>query len=218
MGSNERRERERLELRQLILDAARELFVEEGYDAVTMRRIAEKIEYTPTTIYLHFKDKEALFRELINDDFRKLAAQFADLARIEDPIRRIEAAGEAYARFAMTYPNHYRLMFMSPAVPDTDPETNPDYGIPERDAYAFLRWTVEQAINSGRFRPEYSNVDLVSQVIWAGIHGVVSLEIAVGKRHWIDWRPVEERVGMLQHVVLSGMLREIPDEAAVQEG
>ena len=58
MGSNERRERERLELRQLILDAARELFVEEGYDAVTMRRIAEKIEYTPTTIYLHFKDPD----------------------------------------------------------------------------------------------------------------------------------------------------------------
>jgi len=208
MGTVERRERERLELRELILDAARQLFLEEGYEAVTMRRIAEKIEYTPTTIYLHFKDKEGLFRELINDDFRKLAEQFADLARITDPIRRIEAAASAYVRFALEHPNHYRLMFMSPTVPDSDPATNPNHGIPERDAYAFLRWTVQQAIESGRFLPEYSDVDLASQVFWSAIHGVVSLEIAVGNHHWVDWRPIEERVAVLERVVLSGMLRE----------
>jgi AcrR family transcriptional regulator len=207
MGSTQRRERERVELKQLILDAARELFLEEGFDAVTMRRIAEKIEYTPTTIYLHFKDKEALFRELIDTDFRALAEKFAQLKEIGDPLERIEAAAWAYARFALTYPNHYRLMFMSPTAPESDPETNPDHGIPERDAYAFLRWTVQQAIESGQFRPEFSDVELVTQVLWAAIHGVVSLEIAMGKRQWFHWHSVEDRVSLMQRLLLSSMLR-----------
>ena len=64
MGISERRERDRQAVRSKILDAARDLFAAEGYDAVTMRRIAEAIEYSPTTIYLHFKDKDALIREL----------------------------------------------------------------------------------------------------------------------------------------------------------
>ncbi|HXY34232.1 MAG TPA: TetR/AcrR family transcriptional regulator [Planctomycetaceae bacterium] len=207
MGSTERRERERIGLKQLILDTARDLFLEHGYDAVTMRRIADKIEYTPATIYLHFKDKESLVRELIDADFRKFAEQFAALTQIEDPIKRIEAAAQAYTRFALTYPNHYRLMFMSQTF-GSDPQDNPDHGIPERDAYAFLRWTVQQAIESGRFRPEFCDVDLASQVIWAGIHGVVSLEITIGGHCWVDWRPIEERVALMQRIVLSGMLRE----------
>jgi AcrR family transcriptional regulator len=212
MGSTQRREREKVELRQLILDTARQLFLEEGFDAVTMRRIADKIEYTPTTIYLHFKDKEALFRELVDDDFRKLGETFSKLVEISDPLERIDAAGWAYARFALTHPNHYRLMFMSPAAPESDPETNPDRGIPERDAYAFLRWTVQQAIDSGLFREEYSDVELASQVLWAGIHGVVSLEIAMGQRQWFDWRPIEERVSLMQRTLLTSMLR---DEVAL---
>jgi AcrR family transcriptional regulator len=217
MGSTERRERERVELKQLILDTARDLFLEHGYDAVNMRRIAEKIEYTPATIYLHFKDKEALVRELIDADFRKFAEQFAALTQIEDPIKRIEAAAEAYTRFALTYPNHYRLMFMSQTI-GSDPQENPDHGIPERDAYAFLRWTVQQAIESGRFRPEFSDVDLASQVIWAGIHGVVSLEITIGQHCWVDWRPIEERVSLMRRVVLASMLREDLVESQKSDG
>ncbi|HEY8369587.1 MAG TPA: helix-turn-helix domain-containing protein, partial [Thermodesulfobacteriota bacterium] len=60
MGTIERRERERAATRAKILDAARELFVSEGYDAVTMRRIADRIEYTAAALYRHFPDKRAL--------------------------------------------------------------------------------------------------------------------------------------------------------------
>ena len=72
MGVQERREREKKELKQEILDAARDLFVREGFENVSMRKIAEKIEYSPTAIYLHFKDKEALVHELCLHDFRVL--------------------------------------------------------------------------------------------------------------------------------------------------
>ncbi|HTD61922.1 MAG TPA: helix-turn-helix domain-containing protein, partial [Gemmatimonadaceae bacterium] len=68
-AANDRREREKIAIRTKILDAARELFAEHGYDAVTMRTIAEKIEYTPTAIYYHFKDKDALIRELCDMDW-----------------------------------------------------------------------------------------------------------------------------------------------------
>src|SRR5215468_8785389 len=89
LGTTERRERERQELRTRILDAARELFAEHGYDAVTMRGIAERIEYSPTAIYFHFKDKDALLRELCELDFAALAHEFRKIAKEKDPIERL---------------------------------------------------------------------------------------------------------------------------------
>ena len=73
MGVKERRDRAKLQTREKILAAARELFIAEGYDGVSMRRIADKIEYSPTAIYIHFADKDQLFREICHEDFRRLA-------------------------------------------------------------------------------------------------------------------------------------------------
>ena len=84
MGTKERREREKEEIRQKILDAARELFVQEGYDAVSMRKIAEKIEYSPTAIYLHFKDKRSVLIALCDEDFLRLARELQKIGRVED--------------------------------------------------------------------------------------------------------------------------------------
>src|SRR3954471_7756225 len=122
MGSNERREREKHDLRRKILDTARELFVKEGYDAVSMRKIAQEIEYSPTAIYLHFKDKEALFAELCSTDFRRLAGVFQSISTIKDPIERIRRTGRGYIDFALEYPNHYRLMFMTPHPENHQPD------------------------------------------------------------------------------------------------
>ena len=114
MGPRDRRDRERAELRERILNAARELFAEFGYEGVSMRKIAERIEYSPTAIYLHFADKETLFRELCTQDFLLLSTEFAALARVADPMQRLFGIGEAYVRFGVTHPFHYRLMFMTP--------------------------------------------------------------------------------------------------------
>src|SRR5437879_1972140 len=99
MGSSERRTREKGELRAKILDAARELFATQGYEAVTMRKVADKIEYSPTAIYLHFKDKTALIRELCDNDFMTFAGQFMKLVKISDPIERLRKVGYAYVDF-----------------------------------------------------------------------------------------------------------------------
>src|SRR5262245_620413 len=121
MGTAERRDRERQEMQTLILDAARELFATEGYEAVTMRKIAEKIEYSPTAIYFHFKDKLALLRELCDRDFAAFAAVLQRTAGVQDPVERLRRLGYAYVDFALEHPNHYRFLFMT-AHPALSPE------------------------------------------------------------------------------------------------
>lgn len=206
MGTVERREREKQELRTRILDAARELFAEEGYDAVTMRRIAERIEYSPTAIYFHFRDKHALMQELCDEDFGALAGEFQKIARIADPIDRLRQIGRAYAAFAMSHRNHYRLMFMTPHPESMRPEDSRiARGNPEEDAYAFLKATVSDAIAAEKLRPEYRDADLVSQMVWAGTHGVASLHIAKCKDAWVDWRDATETAHAQIEVMLRGL-------------
>lgn len=206
MGTQERRERERLELRTKILDAARELFGTEGYDAVTMRKIAEKIEYSATALYQHFDDKDTLLAELCKHDFRNFAAHFAKAAAMDDPVLRLRASGQAYFEFAVECPQQYRFMFMT-----VRPQVAPDEGErddPAQNAYVFLRATVEDAIARGLFRPELTDAELVSQTIWAATHGVAALEIAFGhERDWVDWRELRQRQDMLMDTILRGMLR-----------
>src|SRR6266516_4847160 len=99
MGVKERREREKIETREIILDAARELFAAEGYDGVSMRKVAEKIEYSPTAIYVHFKDKEELFHELCRQDFAHLQQVMTSSAMPSDPLERLRQIGRNYIEF-----------------------------------------------------------------------------------------------------------------------
>jgi AcrR family transcriptional regulator len=210
MGITERREREREEVRGRILDVARELFARDGYEAVTMRKIAEAIEYSPTAIYLHFKDKESLVRELCLGDFDSLAKAFQRIAREPDPLERLKKVGLAYADFALEHPNHYRLMFMAPH-PETvkdEEETAKRKGNPEADAYAFLLATVAEALEKGMLRPDLKDPHLVAQAAWAGVHGVVSLHVAKGADPWIDWKPLKKTVALVVEAFSRGISRE----------
>ena len=212
MGPRDRRSREKEELKDKILDAARELFVAEGYERVTMRKIAERIEYSPTAIYLHFPDKLAVIRALCDRDFLTLAKQFQKIAKVADPIERLRQVGRAYTVFALSHPNHYQLMFMTPLkgvnkAADSDVER----GNPEVDAYAFLKWIVTDAIASGRLRPEYKDVDELAQMSWAAVHGVVSLYIAKCDDDWVEWRPAKKTAAALVDAMLRGLLRPAPE-------
>src|SRR5688500_14974071 len=112
MGIAERKAREKEELRQEILSAARELFVEQGYESVSMRKIAEKIEYSPTTIYLHFRDKADLFDCLCADTFERLLAHLEAPAGTGDPVEALRAELRAYIDFGLAHPVDYRVTFM----------------------------------------------------------------------------------------------------------
>ena len=207
MGSVARREREKLATRELILDAARELFAREGYEAVTMRRIAEQIEYSPTAIYLHFADKDALIHELCVADFLALAVAFQPIALVADPIERIQRIGRAYVEFALAHPDHYRLMFMTPRPQDEGELDDGRKGDPAQDAYAFLRIAVVEALSQGRFREDLQDPDLICQTLWAGVHGVAALDIALRKDTWVEWRPSADRTTAMLETLFSGLVR-----------
>ncbi len=206
MGVKERREREREELKGKILEGARALFLEHGFEAVTMRQIATAIEYSPTAIYHHFKDKRAVFLALCNEDFGALAKKFQKIAKIADPIERLQATGRAYAAFALEHPNHYRLMFMTPHPQHGPEDVAIDHGNPEEDAYAFLKWTASEAIAAGRIRLELVDPELLSQIVWAAVHGIVSLRITKSSDPWVAWRSEKKTVEAMLDLVLHGIL------------
>jgi AcrR family transcriptional regulator len=209
MGVKERREREKSETRDKILDAARELFITEGYDGVSMRKVAEKIEYSPTAIYLHFADKEDLFHELVHEDFAQLAEVFQSAAMPQDPLERLRHIGRTYVDFGMRYPNHYKLMFMTPhPIAELDERDREVHGNPEVDAYAFLKMTVQQAIKTECFRDDLTDADLISQTVWAAVHGVISLHIAKCNDAWVEWRPMDQRAELTLDAILRGLMKE----------
>ena len=208
MGVKERRARERSETRDKILDAARELFVTEGYEGVSMRRVAEKIEYSPTAIYVHFADKQELFHELCQQDYARLAEVFQSSAMSSDPIERLKQIGSTYTEFGVRYPNHYKFMSMTQHPPHEPDEVDRKImGNPEVDAYAFLKWAVQQAIDAGCLREELQDAELISQTLWAAIHGVISLDIAKCTDPWVDWRPLQQRAELMLDVTLRGLVR-----------
>lgn len=207
MGPTDRRTRERETTRGRIMDAAREMFAERGYEAVTMRAIAERIEYTPTAIYHHFRDKEELLAEVCAHDFLSLASEFRSLGKIADPIERIFRTGRTYIRFALEHPNHYRTMFMTP-LPHDPKASRIERRNPDQDAYGFVLKTVEEGIGQGRFRPELKDPEILAQMFWAGVHGIASLHIAKGHDGWVEWRDAEVTSELMCRAIFRGVLRD----------
>ena len=208
MGSKERRTREREQTKSRILNAARDMFVQDGVEAVTMREIAKRIEYTPTAIYHHFRDKQALIEELCLVDFRGLAQAFQKIGRIEDPVRRLGRIGLSYIDYALEHPSHYRFMFMTPKPLLPSSSLGITDGEPDTHAYAILKTTVAEGIAQGRFRPEFTDADELAQVLWSGLHGIVSLHIVKGgKGEHIAWRNPRETGRAMLDVLMRGTLR-----------
>jgi AcrR family transcriptional regulator len=207
MGIKERKERQKDAIRTRILDAARDLFAKEGYDAVSMRKIADAIEYSPTAIYQYFADKRELMDELVRADFTSLGEGFQLLLQVKDPVERIRAAGHAYIRFATTHPNHFRLMFMTPnACPAEDVAGK---GRVDEDGYEVLTSAVAEAAAAGRFRAEYGNdVELISQTFWAAVHGVASLYVAKHDDPCIAWAPFERRCQVMVDGIIRGLVND----------
>ncbi len=206
MGSAERRQRESADTRQRIVDAARDLFVRKGYEATSMRAIADRIEYTPTAIYHHFESKEALLTEVCTRDFRSLGAAFQRVGRVEDSLERLIRIGEAYVDFALEHPMHYQLMFMTVRpLPQEKPGILS--GDPIEDAYAFLRTAVEEAIAQGRLRPEYTDPDQVAQMLWSTAHGLISLRIAKQHDTWVEFRDLRATASLAFQAMIRGIVR-----------
>ena len=171
MGVKERRAREKANIREEILDAARTLFVKEGYEHVSMRKIAEKVEYAPGTIYLYFKDKAEILERLCDETFAKLEMRMQAIhADPSSPLDGLRRGLRTYIQFGIDNPNHYIVTFMqAKQLPD---DRQPQAG---QRCFDKLRAAVGRCVEAGQLNCD--DVEEVAQALWSGAHGVTTLLI-----------------------------------------
>lgn len=171
MGTKDRKLREKEELKGLILKAARELFVEKGIENTSIRNIAERIEYSPGTIYLYFKDKDSILHALHTEGFQLLGQQMKVLQYVADPFERLLAMGRMYLQFAKENPEYYQLMFTIRG-PMNVVESDACW-VEGQTTFDILVHVVQECIDAGRFKGH--DARNLSFVIWSAVHGMVVL-------------------------------------------
>ena len=157
-------------MRELILQAARTLFLEKGYAETSIRNIAEKIDYSPGTIYLYYKEKDEIFHSLHEEGFRKLTSNMLPLQFVAEPFERLKAMGRVYMDFAMNNKDFYDLMFIMQAPMNMEEE---DCWKEGDKALDFLKMVIRDCQAAGRFQGQ--DVDYLSFIIWGSLHGMCAL-------------------------------------------
>ncbi|WP_442590984.1 TetR/AcrR family transcriptional regulator [Pedobacter sp. AW31-3R] len=173
MAIKDRKERDKLDRRKLIIESATRLFLEQGYDKTSIRNIADDIEYSPATIYLYFKEKDEIFFIIHEQGFDILNKAFSQHMDIKDPMERLHAIGHSYIRFAMENPDYYDLMFTMRA-PLNEIACNEKWDAGDH-AFQFLVNTVTECIAEQQIAA--TDTYLAAMTIWSYAHGLVSLYI-----------------------------------------
>ena len=205
-----RRNRERKELRFRILEAAHRLFLRGGETAVTLRRVAEMIEFSATTIYQHFPNKESLLREVCATEFALLAQSLQRAETLPEPMDRLRKVASLYVDFGLQHPEHYRVLFMREGGGEKpDPGSMIAGGAnaartagaeaagteastaTEPPLYDYLHRAIFKALAAGCFKPEYRDAALLAQTVWSCLHGVVALHMVKAQQPQVPWKPVQ---------------------------
>ena len=175
MGTRERQEREREIVRRAIVDAARELFVAEGYGKVSLRKIAERIEYSPAAIYSYFPGKDDIFYALAEEGFRLLCDDLPkDKEDEADPLTFVRRALHGLYHFSQAHPEYYALMFLDRAVPTLK-------GAADRiplfaDMVVRMQKAMRQCIDEGIF-PGATDPIAVFDVLKTAVHGAATATV-----------------------------------------
>lgn len=170
MGIVERKEREREEMRKLILEAAQKLFLANGFEKVSLRNIADEIEYSPATIYLYYKDKNELMFALHQLGFAKMVDAFQPLLTLTDPFEKLVEMGRSYIQFAVQNPELFDLMFIMTAPMD---KLDKEDWVEGDRAFGLLMQVVQECMDAGVFQQRDARV--VAMMIWSSIHGYTAL-------------------------------------------
>lgn len=169
MGITERKQKEKLEMTKLILDAARKVFLEKGYEQTSIRNIANEINYSPGSLYFYFKDKSEIFHELHKEGFRLLMSRMAVLAKVADPFERLKAIGLNFIEFAQQHRDYYNLMFIveEPVNPAVE-----GFKIAQ-EAISFLAGVLTECQAKGRFTG--MDIEYLTFMVLSAIHGICAL-------------------------------------------
>jgi len=210
-----RRKRERNEMTERIMDVARKMFVRDGYEAVTLRKIARAIEYSQAIIYQYFKDKQALVQAIIRKDSDDLRQHLLECLMLKDPVEQLVEMARRYVTWGAAHPNHYHLMLLPPpawAEQDQELQEQTQNHTPlEQEVLSVLHVAVKDAIEHGLLKDKYLEPALVAATLWAGAHGLVLLELGMTAkdRALMGGKDTtfEARFNTLKEVFLDGFLK-----------
>lgn len=174
MSIKERRANEIANMKSAILEAAMELILDQGFENVSIRKIAERIHYSPATIYLYFKDKQDILHHLHTEGFRRFAEAQKGLEDIADPAVRMYKHGMVYIRFALANPEYYQLMFILKGTAKQYARTDEPDG--SRETYEVLRNNLRLYQEQGNLQG--INLDHLAFLFWSTVHGMASLLIS----------------------------------------
>ncbi|MCU0340912.1 MAG: TetR/AcrR family transcriptional regulator [Spirosomaceae bacterium] len=189
MGILERKEREKEEMRRKILDAARKLFLEQGFEKTSIRNIADAIEYSPATIYLYYKDKNELLFALHEEAFLKMMEELSKVVSVKDPFERLVEMGHQYIKYAVENPELYDLMFIMTAPMETL-ACRDEIWEDGMKSFCLLQTVVEQCITGGYFKKDL-DVEIASLTIWSYMHGLVTIYLKNRMNMFGDDRQLE---------------------------
>lgn len=175
MSVADRKAREKEALKALILKGAKKLFLEKGIEQTTIRNIADEIDYSVGTVYVYFKDKNAILHDLHSIGFQELGGYFKELFSIEDPIERLRKMGLIYIKFAIENQEMYDLMFNVKAPMEFIESSEEDDWNEGLATFGALQETVKQCMENGYFKGH--NLEPLSFMIWSLVHGMCCLEI-----------------------------------------
>lgn len=176
MGTKERQDRERQAVTASILGAARELFTAEGYQSVSIRRIAERIEYSPAAIYSYYTSKDDIFLALAAEGFHLLDDKVRGAMTTDDPLENVRGCWWAFYEFSQEQPAYFQLMFVDRSVPRITQQWEGFSFLQEMLAEAVN--AIQRAIDAGAF-PRALSPDTAMHMLWASLIGPA----IVGVRH-----------------------------------
>ncbi|HZZ88294.1 MAG TPA: TetR/AcrR family transcriptional regulator [Caulobacteraceae bacterium] len=180
-----------------ILEAAERIFVADGYDGATIRKIADEVGVSSTALYMHFHDKDEILQEICLGAVQALLSQNLEIAsRPIDAVTRVRLLLEAYIRMGLEHPNTYLLVYCAPQRPGAQAAT----AEVAAKCYAAYAGVVEDIAAEGRLR---ADPKIAAQTLWAACHGVVALMIM---RPSVDWAPAEELASLTLESLLHGLV------------
>lgn len=172
MGIKERKVRQKAEMKKAILDASWQLVVNQGWQALSIRKIADAIEYSVPVIYDHFANKEAILLELTRQGFRKLNAMLQQaLEQTARPEEQIDAMAETYWKFAFENEAYYQVMY-GLGMPSCETVNQ----IPEMAGFTNLILAPVDALIASGNKPETDRF-LKLHTFWSMLHGLVSINM-----------------------------------------
>lgn len=170
MSIAERKLEEKQEMHKRILNGARKIFLEKGYEQASMRSIAQEIRYSPGSLYFYFKDKSEIFHELHKEGFRLLLNQLKVLDKVADPFERLKASGRVFIQFAQENKDYYNLMFIvDEPVKDALSE---GFQIAE-EAISYMQEMVKECQQKGKFKD--MDTEYFTFLIISVVHGICAL-------------------------------------------